>query len=54
MRMAELIREKILYHTEQEVPHAVAVIIESIEIKKKTLLMFQHSSLSKDQLKNKF
>lgn len=31
MRMSELIREKILFHTEQEVPHAVAVIIESIQ-----------------------
>lgn len=31
MRMSELIREKILFHTEQEVPHAVAVIIESIK-----------------------
>lgn len=30
MLMAELIREKILYHTEQEVPHAVAVVIESL------------------------
>ncbi len=30
-RMAELIREKILYHTEQEVPHAVAVQIEMME-----------------------
>jgi GTP-binding protein Era len=29
--MSELIREKILYHTEQEVPHAVAVVIESLE-----------------------
>lgn len=29
--MKELIREKILYATEQEVPHAVAVVIESIE-----------------------
>ncbi len=28
--MSELIREKILYHTEQEVPHSVAVVIESI------------------------
>lgn len=28
--MGELIREKILYHTEQEVPHAVAVVIESL------------------------
>jgi GTPase len=29
--MSELIREKILFHTEQEVPHAVAVTIESLE-----------------------
>lgn len=29
--MSELIREKILYQTEQEVPHAVAVMIESLE-----------------------
>lgn len=29
--MSELIREKILYHTEQEVPHAVAVVIESLQ-----------------------
>lgn len=29
--MAEFIRERILYHTEQEVPHAVAVLIESME-----------------------
>ena len=29
--MAEFIRERILFHTEQEVPHAVAVIIESME-----------------------
>lgn len=31
MMMRELIREKILYHTEQEVPHAVAVAIESLQ-----------------------
>lgn len=30
--MAELIREKILFYTEQEVPHSVAVIIESLEL----------------------
>lgn len=30
-RMSELIREKILFHTEQEVPHAVAVVIESFQ-----------------------
>ncbi|MBE0701078.1 MAG: GTPase Era [Acholeplasmataceae bacterium] len=29
--MSELIREKILFHTEQEVPHAVAVMIESLK-----------------------
>jgi GTP-binding protein Era len=30
-RAAELIREKILHHTREEVPHAVAVVIESWE-----------------------
>lgn len=30
IRMMELIREKILLHTEQEIPHSVAVIIENI------------------------
>lgn len=30
-KMSEWIREKILYETEQEVPHSVAVIIESVE-----------------------
>ncbi len=29
--MAELIREKVLYFTDQEIPHAVAVIIETLE-----------------------
>ena len=33
--MEELIREKILFHTEQEVPHAVAVVIESMDYDKK-------------------
>lgn len=28
--MSELIRERILFHTEQEIPHAVAVVIESV------------------------
>ncbi|MBN3490065.1 GTPase Era [Acholeplasma equirhinis] len=30
-RMGELIRERILYYTEQEVPHSVAVVIESMK-----------------------
>ena len=34
-KMSEWIREKILYETEQEVPHSVAVIIESVEDNKK-------------------
>jgi GTPase len=29
--IAELIRERILFATEQEVPHAVAVVVESIK-----------------------
>lgn len=32
MIMSELIREKILYVTEQEVPHSVAVVIESLNM----------------------
>lgn len=31
-RMAELIREKILYATEQEIPHSVAVMIETMKV----------------------
>lgn len=31
-RMSELIREKILHHTEEEVPHSVAVVIEHAEM----------------------
>ena len=34
-RIAEIIREKILYCTEEEVPHACAVVIESKEFNKK-------------------
>jgi GTP-binding protein Era len=30
MRMMELIREKILIHTKEEIPHSVAVVIENI------------------------
>ncbi len=30
--MSEIIREKVLYHTEEEVPHAVAVVIEHTEM----------------------
>ncbi|HLS99886.1 MAG TPA: GTPase Era [Acholeplasma sp.] len=30
-RMGELIRERILYYTEEEVPHSVAVVIESMK-----------------------
>jgi GTPase Era involved in 16S rRNA processing len=34
---AEIVREKILHHTQQEVPHAVAVMIESWEQTEKLL-----------------
>lgn len=30
-RMTEIIRERILYYTEQEVPHSVAVVLESFQ-----------------------
>lgn len=32
-QMSEIIREKVLHHTEEEIPHSVHVIIESIEDK---------------------
>lgn len=32
-RMSELIREKVLYHTQEEVPHSVAVIVDYAEMK---------------------
>ncbi len=35
--IAEIIREKILYKTEQEIPHSVAVVIEKITKKNETL-----------------
>lgn len=35
MLMSELIREKILFYTEEEVPHAVGVTIESLEYNSK-------------------
>ncbi len=38
-RMAELIRERILYHTEQEVPHSVAVILERMETNEKLKML---------------
>ncbi len=31
-RISELIREKVLYHTKEEIPHAVAVVIDYTEI----------------------
>lgn len=36
MRMMELIREKILLHTEQEIPHSVAVVIENMSFNEET------------------
>lgn len=32
-QMSEIIREKVLHHTEEEIPHSVHVVIESIEKK---------------------
>ena len=36
IRMMELIREKILLHTEQEIPHSVAVVIENMFFNEKS------------------
>ena len=37
--MAELIREKVLHLTSQEVPHSVAVVVEEVEEKKNGLVL---------------
>ncbi|OAT85789.1 GTPase Era [Desulfotomaculum copahuensis] len=37
--MAELIREKVLHLTSQEVPHSVAVVVEAVEEKKNGLVV---------------
>lgn len=37
--MSEIIREKVLYNTEQEVPHSTAVVIEKIRRKRDTLII---------------
>lgn len=38
-QISELIREKVLYKTEEEVPHSVAVIVEHIEDKETSVLI---------------
>ncbi len=38
--ISEIVREKVLNHTEEEIPHSVAVVIESMK-KKKTALYIQ-------------
>ncbi len=38
-QIAELIREKVLYKTEEEIPHSVAVVIEHIEETEKQLFI---------------
>ena len=37
--MSEIIREKLLYNTDQEIPHSTAVVIERIRRKKGTLII---------------
>lgn len=38
-QIAELIREKVLYKTEEEVPHSVAVIVEQLEEKETSMFI---------------
>lgn len=37
--IAEIIREKVLYHTEEEIPHSVAVVIEKVVKKRDNLII---------------
>lgn len=43
-RMSEIIRERILYYTEQEVPHSVAVMLESVKVNE------EHNTVDVDAL----
>ena len=51
-RMAELIREKVLYHTKEEIPHSVAVVIEHAGYEHNLYVAYATIVVERDSQKN--
>jgi len=51
-RMAELIREKVLYHTIEEIPHSVAVVIEHAGYEHNLYVVYATIVVERDSQKN--
>ena len=51
-RMAELIREKVLYHTKEEIPHSVAVVIEHAGYEHNLYVVYATIVIERDSQKN--
>jgi GTP-binding protein Era len=51
-RMAELIREKVLYHTKEEIPHSVAVVIEHAGYEHNLYVVYATIVVERDSQKN--
>lgn len=51
-RMAELIREKVLYHTKEEIPHSVAVVIEHAGYEHNLYVVYAAIVVERDSQKN--
>lgn len=52
VRMSELIREKVLFHTKEEVPHSVAVIIEHAKMHEGIYNVYASIIVERDSQKN--
>lgn len=50
--MAELIREKVLYHTKEEIPHSVAVVIEHAGYEHNLYVVYATIVVERDSQKN--
>ncbi len=51
-RMSELIREKVLFHTKEEVPHSVAVVIDHAEMKEGIYNLYASIIVERESQKN--
>lgn len=47
----EIIREKVLYHTQDEIPHSVAIVIDEIDEDEKTVEIFASIIVERDSQK---